>query len=180
MKKIPSKDLIELLSIEFPVDTPVRVECAPSTATVFVRDPGGSRLVAVTSNPLDLLSFQNQQITHGITNDLIYINRDTVEFLDKEPSVMDTLADLSEEDLEELGQLAQTSEAIEDVAWKAPVVRLVDAIICEAYRKRASDIHLEPTQDGVSLRYRIDGIPYEQLAPPKQLFSAIASRIKIL
>ncbi|MDD4518942.1 MAG: GspE/PulE family protein, partial [Limnochordia bacterium] len=166
--------------IEFPVDTPVRVECAPSTATVFVRDPGGSRLVAVTSNPLDLLSFQNQQITHGITNDLIYINRDTVEFLDKEPSVMDTLADLSEEDLEELGQLAQTSEAIEDVAWKAPVVRLVDAIICEAYRKRASDIHLEPTQDGVSLRYRIDGILYEQLAPPKQLFSAIASRIKIL
>ncbi|MDD4518593.1 MAG: hypothetical protein PHH90_08900, partial [Limnochordia bacterium] len=134
MKKLASKDLIELLSIEFPVDTPVRVECAPSTATVFVRDPGSSRLVAVTSNPLDLLSFQNQQITNGITNNLFYISRDTVEFLDKEPSIMDTLADLSKEDIEELGQLAmaQTSEAIEDVAWKAPVVRLVNAIICEA------------------------------------------------
>ena len=41
MKRIASKDLIELLGIEFPVDTPVRVECAPSTATVFVQSGGG-------------------------------------------------------------------------------------------------------------------------------------------
>ena len=97
-------------------------------------------------------------------------------------SVAQTLAGLSDSELLDLDRLELTDSPalLEDVAQRAPVVRLVHAILLEAYRKRASDIHLEPTKQGVSLRYRIDGILYDQQAPPKALFPALISRIKIL
>jgi type IV pilus assembly protein PilB len=62
----------------------------------------------------------------------------------------------------------------------APVVRLVQLIITEAIQLRASDIHIEPFEDRVRIRYRIDGVLVERDSPPKRLLGAILSRIKIL
>ncbi len=62
----------------------------------------------------------------------------------------------------------------------APVVRLVQLIITEAIQLRASDIHVEPFEDRVRIRYRIDGVLVERDSPPKRLLGAIMSRIKIL
>jgi len=62
----------------------------------------------------------------------------------------------------------------------APVVRLVHLIITEAVQLRASDIHIEPFEDRVRVRYRIDGVLVERDSPPKRLLGAILSRIKIL
>jgi Type II secretory pathway, ATPase PulE/Tfp pilus assembly pathway, ATPase PilB len=71
---------------------------------------------------------------------------------------------------------------IEKLAGDASVIRLVNQIILEAWRKRATDIHIEPYRQGVSLRYRIDGVLYESNMPPeiKSLLNAIISRIKIM
>jgi type IV pilus assembly protein PilB len=62
----------------------------------------------------------------------------------------------------------------------APVVRLVNLIISEAVNMRASDIHVEPFEDRVRVRYRIDGVLVERDSPPKRLLAAIVSRIKIM
>jgi len=62
----------------------------------------------------------------------------------------------------------------------APVVRLVHLIITEAIQLRASDIHVEPFEDRVRIRYRIDGVLVERDSPPRRLLGAILSRIKIL
>ena len=62
----------------------------------------------------------------------------------------------------------------------APVVRLVQLIITEAVQLRASDIHVEPFEDRIRVRYRIDGVLVERDSPPKRLLGAILSRIKIL
>ena len=62
----------------------------------------------------------------------------------------------------------------------APVVRLVHLIISEAVQLRASDIHIEPFEDRVRIRYRIDGVLQERDSPPRRLLGAILSRIKIL
>jgi type IV pilus assembly protein PilB len=62
----------------------------------------------------------------------------------------------------------------------APVVRLVNLMIQEAVQLRASDIHVEPFEDRVRIRYRIDGILVERDSPPRRLLGAILSRIKIL
>ncbi len=62
----------------------------------------------------------------------------------------------------------------------APIVRLVQLIITEAVQLRASDIHIEPFEDRIRVRYRIDGILVERDSPPRRLLGAILSRIKIL
>lgn len=62
----------------------------------------------------------------------------------------------------------------------APIIRLANLIISEAVRERASDIHVEPFEDRVRIRYRIDGVLLERDSPPKRLLGALVSRFKIM
>ena len=68
----------------------------------------------------------------------------------------------------------------EDLETDAPIIKLVSLVIMEAYRNRASDIHLEPLEKRFRVRYRIDGVLHEVENPPKRLQSAIISRLKIM
>lgn len=65
-------------------------------------------------------------------------------------------------------------------AEKGPVVKLVDLLIRKAVEDRASDIHIEPGQDKITIRYRVDGVLYELPPPPRELHNAMVSRVKIL
>ncbi len=71
-------------------------------------------------------------------------------------------------------------EQLRDMASEAPVIRLVNAMIASAVEKRASDIHVEPFEKVFRIRYRIDGVLYDQESPPKELKAAIISRIKLM
>ena len=71
-------------------------------------------------------------------------------------------------------------EKLKDQASEAPVIRLVNAMIAEAVEARASDIHIEPFENRLRVRYRVDGVLTEATAPPPGLQAAIVSRIKIL
>lgn len=73
----------------------------------------------------------------------------------------------------ELGQL-------ETAAGQAPVVKLVNLLLMDAIRKGASDIHLEPYEKSLRVRFRIDGVLYEMMRPPIQLKNALTSRVKIM
>ena len=78
---------------------------------------------------------------------------------------------------------AQASEDLEhlrDMASEAPVIRLVNALIAQAVEKRASDIHLEPFEKEFRVRYRIDGVLYNQESPPRELKAAVISRVKLM
>ncbi len=71
-------------------------------------------------------------------------------------------------------------ERLKDIASEAPVVRLVNLLITRAVEARASDIHIEPMEGELRLRYRIDGVLQEVESPPARLSSAVISRIKIM
>ncbi|HXW69197.1 MAG TPA: GspE/PulE family protein [Dissulfurispiraceae bacterium] len=72
-------------------------------------------------------------------------------------------------------------EAIQNMALNTPVViRLVNSIFANAIQERASDIHISPQQNGVQVRFRIDGRLHSMPAPPKSMFPAVVARIKIL
>ena len=71
-------------------------------------------------------------------------------------------------------------ETIREAADSNPVKRLVNMVLLEAIRNRASDVHFEPFEDEFKMRYRIDGVLYEMLPPPKSIAVAIASRIKVM
>jgi general secretion pathway protein E len=70
--------------------------------------------------------------------------------------------------------------SLRDMAFDAPVVRLVNLLIENAVKGGASDIHIEPFEDNLRVRYRIDGILFEAETPPRRLRAAVTSRIKIM
>jgi type IV pilus assembly protein PilB len=69
---------------------------------------------------------------------------------------------------------------LEEVAGQSPVVKLVNYLLYNAVRENASDIHIEPDDKKLRVRYRVDGKLYEKICPPHQMYSAIVSRIKIM
>ena len=76
--------------------------------------------------------------------------------------------------------LEEDTERLKDLASEAPVIRLVNQLIARAVETQASDIHLEPFQDRLRVRYRYDGILHEVEDPPARLTAALISRIKIM
>jgi general secretion pathway protein E len=79
----------------------------------------------------------------------------------------------SSEDIDDIEQL-------KDLASEAPVIRLVNLLISKAIENRASDIHIEPFEKDLKVRYRIDGILHNVESPPKKLKAALISRVKIM
>jgi len=79
-----------------------------------------------------------------------------------------------------LGEITDKDEDVLDLANEAPIIKLVNLMISEALKERSSDIHIEPSEEGITVRYRIDGILYNVLSPPKRYQQAIVSRIKIM
>ncbi|MDQ3674487.1 MAG: GspE/PulE family protein [Gemmatimonadota bacterium] len=83
----------------------------------------------------------------------------------------------------DLELVASEDDALDDLralANQAPVIKMVNVMILEALRARASDIHLESTPDGLRIRYRVDGMLREMQRPPRQYQAAVISRIKIM
>jgi general secretion pathway protein E len=81
---------------------------------------------------------------------------------------------------EDSAPLEDDAERLEDMASEAPVIRLVNQIISKAVETGASDIHVEPFEDALRVRYRYDGVLQEAENPPQRLAAAIVSRIKIM
>ncbi len=95
--------------------------------------------------------------------------------------VIDDIID--EQGLEDFSLIENITEDIgnlEEVAGQSPVVKLVNYLLYNAVRENASDIHIEPDDRRLRVRYRVDGRLYEKICPPYQMHSAIVSRIKIM
>src|SRR5712691_8446459 len=103
----------------------------------------------------------------------------TLELATKGLEELQALGDGGEvEVLEELQEIS--AEALAKQGEEAPVVRLVNVVLMSAIQKGASDIHIEPYEKELRVRYRIDGILYHIMSPPMKFRDAIASRIKIM
>jgi general secretion pathway protein E len=78
-----------------------------------------------------------------------------------------------------ISELEDTADLLDDTS-DAPIIKLVNHILSQSIKARASDIHIEPYQDSFKVRYRIDGILYDLLTPPKWIQPALISRIKVM
>jgi general secretion pathway protein E len=102
-------------------------------------------------------------------------------FFDRETgSTEQVMQDLEGEDLGAIADEIEETDDLLDLASEAPVIRLVNSILTQAVRARASDIHIEPFERELKVRYRIDGLLYNMLTPPRRLQAAISSRIKVM
>ena len=80
----------------------------------------------------------------------------------------------------EAAHASEDLEHLRDMASEAPVIRLVNAMIAQALERRASDIHIEPFEKEFRVRFRVDGVLFNQEAPPRELKAAIISRLKLM
>ncbi|HUW20803.1 MAG TPA: ATPase, T2SS/T4P/T4SS family [Sedimentisphaerales bacterium] len=92
----------------------------------------------------------------------------------------DIIDDEGLEDFTLIENITEDISNLEEVAGQSPVVKLVNYLLYNAVRENASDIHVEPDDKKLRVRYRVDGKLYERIRPPYQMHSAIVSRIKIM
>ncbi|RKX31354.1 MAG: type II secretion system protein GspE, partial [Verrucomicrobia bacterium] len=147
------------------------------------------RLMVALGDPFDVVAVDE---LHAITGleivPMVAPETQVTEYLQRfvqesTEGLEEILKDVEEADEVELGQEQQEDMSLDEMLQKAedaPVIRIVNSILVEGIRKRASDIHIEPLEKSLRLRYRVDGVLYESPSPPKQLQGAITSRIKIM
>jgi len=147
----------------------------------------GSTLIIAMSDPSNIFAIDDIKFMTGYNVEVVVVAESSIKtaidkLYDQSASLADVMNDLDNmEDFEVLGEdddvdLGSLERATED----APVVKLVNLILTDAIKKKASDIHVEPYERSFRVRYRIDGILYEVMKPPLKLKNAITSRIKIM
>ena len=95
-------------------------------------------------------------------------------------SAEQVIQDMDEEDRDLIiSAVEETGDLLDDTS-DAPIIKLVNLVLSQAVKARASDIHIEPYQNRIKIRHRIDGILYDMLSPPKHIQSTLVSRIKIM
>lgn len=90
------------------------------------------------------------------------------------------MSDLNEDNLDMMAQELEEVQDLLESADEAPIIRLVNQLLFRAVKQKASDIHIEPFEKELIVRYRIDGILYDIMHPPKKTQNSIISRIKIM
>ena len=92
----------------------------------------------------------------------------------------DIIKDIAEDDLEVVDDQEEDVADLEREAGESPIIKFVNYIIHNAVKDNASDIHIEPGDKKLKVRYRIDGILFESMSPPQHMHAAVVSRIKIM
>lgn len=146
-----------------------------------------NKLTVVMNDPLDFYTIDNLKLSLGLDVEVcLSSEKDIIETLENRygsgASAMEQIVgDIRDEELELLSSSdSDDVEHLKDMASEAPVIKLVNLIISRAVEIEASDIHIEPFEGDLKIRYRIDGVLHDMEAPPKQLQNAIISRVKIM
>lgn len=156
----PSPELVALL-------TP---ETARRYRTVPVSERDGSVIMAI-ADPMDFEAIDS----------IGFLVKRPVEFVCGVPSqITEKLERLYPLGFEEMGKEVEQVETEEGAADDAPIIKMVSNLLVEAQNHRASDIHIEPLEKTLRIRFRIDGNLQEVQSPPKKLQAAIISRLKIM
>ena len=149
----------------------------------------GSRIVVGTTTPDDLFLMEDLKRRLGVAvlKHVIIIESDILAVIEKhgedsvdEIDMNDLLADVDDEDSVEVKENDDDSDDFQDEADSSPVVRYVNHIIQTAVKEGASDIHIEPAEESLKVRFRIDGVLFEMMTPPRKMHGALTSRIKIM
>ena len=153
----------------------IPVSLVGKTLTVAMADPlnifAMDDIKVMTGYNIDPIITTGEEILEAISK--YYAPWGTMEDAIKAVDLTVTVATPAVEEKIDLDQLVKRTE-------DAPVIKIVNLILGEGVKKKASDIHIEPFENRLRVRYCIDGVLYESTPPPKQLRAAIISRLKIL
>ena len=154
--------------------------------TILPVNRAGSTLIVAMSDPSNIFAIDDVKFLTGYDIEVVVsaeesIRRAIEKYYDSSASIDDVMADFDDTDFEVVAEeealdMSELERATED----APVVKLVNLVLTDAIKKDASDIHIEPYEKSFRVRYRIDGVLYEVMRPPRKLKNPLTSRIKIM
>ncbi|WP_298270919.1 type IV-A pilus assembly ATPase PilB [Geobacter sp.] len=146
----------------------------------------GATLIIAMSDPSNIFAIDDIKFMTGYNVEVVVASETAIKaaidkYYDQSASLADVMNDLEMDDLEVIGDEEDVDvSSLERATEDAPVVKLVNLILTDAIKKKASDIYIEPYERTFRVRYRIDGVLYEVMKPPLKLKNAITSRIKIM
>ncbi len=178
-------EVIDLSSMEIPEDVIQLV--SPANARMLGVVPvsyDGNTLYAALRSPLNYQVADEMRFIFGHDVNILVAPEEQVEkalekyYPNDDASAADVLAEMDMQDVVDVDE--NDEDSITSAANDAPIVRFVDAVMYQAIKDKASDIHFEPFENEFKIRYRVDGALYEMAPPPKNLAIPVISRVKIL
>ena len=146
----------------------------------------GSTLIVAMADPSNIFAIDDIKFMTGYNVEIVVAAEASIKlaidkYYDQSASFDDVMGDLEDIDLEIIDDADDIdTRDLEKASEDAPVVKLVNLILTDAIKKKASDIHVEPYEKSFRVRYRIDGVLHEVMKPPLKLKNALTSRIKIM
>ena len=162
----------------------VPVEWARSNALLPIRM--GGRLCVLTADPAQVEPQDYLALLVGESLRPVVAGAEVIHkciercYFSRDDSPDEFLKDMSLVSESGMGVAGTRTDDLLQGTENAPVTQLVNLILLEAMKRRASDIHFEPFESSLRVRYRIDGILYEQTQPPKHMQEALVSRLKVM
>jgi type IV pilus assembly protein PilB len=184
--RLPAINLDEY-EIEADIIRLVSKEVCEKHRLIPVSRSGSSLIVAMADpanlNAIDDIKFLTRFNVEPVVASETAIMSAMDRYYNAGPSYEEVMADFQIED-EDIDFASETDDIntleLEKASEDAPVVRLVNVVLLNAIRKGASDIHIEPYEKRLRVRYRVDGVLQEEMAPPLKLKNALSSRLKIM
>jgi type IV pilus assembly protein PilB len=174
---------------EFEID-PAVIKLVPTEVAqkyqVIPINRAGSTLIIAMSDPSNIFAIDDIKFMTGYNVEVVVapeasIKQSIDKYYDQSASFDEVMSDLDDIDLELVDEADDVDvRDLEKASEDAPVVKLVNLILTDAIKRKASDIHIEPYEKSFRVRYRIDGVLYEVMKPPMKLKAAITSRLKIM
>ncbi len=146
----------------------------------------GATLIVAMADPSNIYAIDDLKFRTGLNIDVVVASEVSIDeafqrYYEKQVSYTDVLGDIDPDSIEIGGDEEDLNVVdLEKASGEAPVVKLCNVILLNAIKKRASDIHIEPYEKNFRVRYRIDGVLYEEQPLPLKLKNAVTSRIKIM
>lgn len=143
---------------------------------VFPLKKEGNRLYLLMANPLDITTIDDLRLLTGLEIEPVEATEEEIKSLVNRHYGLPEV----EKALEELAPGGEAEEVVEVLVDRAPVVQLVNSLITGAMDEGASDIHLEPFERDLRVRYRVDGVLREIMRLPRRVAPALVARVKIM
>ncbi|RME76012.1 MAG: secretion system protein E, partial [Planctomycetota bacterium] len=151
----------------------------------------GNTLTVAIANPYDILKLDDLKISTGLDIRTVISSEKAIReaitrAYDKSAQKMEefigALQSEDEFDMELAGEDAEEDIDLAEISGdeKSPVIRFVNMMIFQAIKEKVSDIHIEPFEKRIRIRYRVDGVLKETTSPPKKMHNAIVARIKVM
>jgi general secretion pathway protein E len=181
--EIPVMSLRDIPNTILPIELPPGIGDFFKLARMVPVMIDGTELVVATTDPLDVSRLHALELAAGVRVKPVLAREKEIaariEALYSSSNAPDGGPEAVEHPLEGIGDEEDVAH-LRDMASEVPVIRLVNQMLVRALESRASDVHIEPFENQLKVRYRIDGILHEVESPPRQLKAAVISRLKIL